>query len=210
MKILPISSPAAKESAQGVLKKGGLVIVPTDTIYGIIGDARNAGAIAKIFEAKKRSPSQALGIFVGDRAMLEEYAEVPPQYVDSLFRCWPGSLTGVFRSKGVLPKILEGGTGNVGIRIPRSFFITGLLGKLKSPLVQTSANISGRGSYTKSQDVREDFNGSDLIDLFIDAGNLPDTIPSTGVDFTQGPPRIFREGLLSKEELEKIFHTAFQ
>ncbi len=210
METLAISSSRAMESAQDVLKKGGLVIVPTDTVYGIIGDARNPQVITKIFRAKKRSKTQALGIFVADQATLEEYVEIPAVYKESLFKCWPGPLTGVFHSKGVLPKILEGGTGNIGIRIPRSPFIIELIQEFHAPLVQTSANISGRGSYTKSQDVREDFEGSSLIELFIDGGDLPDTIPSTGVDFTRVPPRIFREGPLSKEKLEDIFDLKFQ
>lgn len=206
MKHIAYDDPSAHDETQSVLTQGGVVVVPTDTVYGLIGRATDETAIEKIYRIKMREKEKPLGIFVKDMAMAERYVEITAKYLDGLEKCWPGALTGVFRSRGLLPQLLHRNTPHLGVRIPKNIFLLKLLGE---PLAQTSANISGRGSYTKIADVLSDFMHEQDVDLIVDAGDIPDTMASTGVDFTQTPPRIFRKGSITKEELENAFGKIF-
>jgi L-threonylcarbamoyladenylate synthase len=184
-----------------VIQSGGVVVVPTDTVYGLIADATNTQAVENIFDIKKRDLKKPFGIFVLDKEMLMKYADSDPELLEKLFTVWPGALTAILKSNHLLKFVDD----TIGIRVPNSQFLLSLMKVLKKPLVQTSANISKHADFTDSRDVLKDLADVFGIDLFVDAWRLPDSMASTGVDFTYVPPRVIRHGALPVEKLKEVF-----
>lgn len=201
---IAVSDPGALEAALNVLQSGGMVIVPTDTVYGLSCDATNEMAIEKIFRLKARSQEKALPVFVADLSMAQQIARIDDTSVSILSRFWPGAMTGVFFAQPVLPELLHQGTPAIALRIPNNEFILNLVRELGRPIVATSANTSGAGSQTKIENVLKNFHETEEPDLVIDGGDLPDNIPSTVVDFTKMPPVVLRAGAVPKEEFLKV------
>lgn len=190
---------------ESILRSGGLVIGPTDTVYGIFGDASNEEVIKKVFLLKQRSPEKAFPVFVKDLAAARYYAYIYDAKVKFLEKIWPGAVTVVFHHKGKLPKILTGGKDTIGLRIPGHSFLMKLLARLDFPILQTSANISGKPPAKNLKEIEEYFYLQELKpDLVIDAGEISGS-PSTIVDFTRDQMRLVRTGWLSKTELDQIF-----
>lgn len=186
-----------------VLKRGGVVVVPTDTVYGLVADASNEKAIERIFSVKMRGKDKPLGVFVSDFDMMDSVALADEKTKELIGRF--GSVTAVLPARGWMPMPLRAERGlTIGVRIPNHPFLQRLMKSFGGPLAQTSANISGREAYTEIQKVREDFEGGEEPDLVIDAGNLPEQVPSAVVDFTKAPPRILRTGLIPKDVLMEI------
>ncbi len=179
----------AVEEALKVLRAGGIVIVPTETVYGVASLIEHA---EKIYEVKGRPKDKPLPVQVHS---LEQatFAEINER-VRKLSKFWPGPLTVVTRAKG-LPDYVTAGSGKVGIRIPDHPFTLELL--KRTPLVVTSANKSGRPSPLRVEDVEIEY------DLAIDTGPSPYGIESTVVDVTGEKVRIIRQGPISKELLEE-------
>lgn len=207
MEIIPLEEDDIFEKVVSALEAGNVVAIPTDTVYGLVADATNKEAVQKIFELKKRSPEKALGIFVSSIPMLEEYAQMPPEYYDGLSKLWPGPLTAILKSRNILPTILHRSMPNIGVRIPNNVFLLEIIRRVGKPLVQTSANISGESELTTAADIARVFDMQSDLQYIIDAGEPVDTIQSVAVDFTATPPRILRSGPFTKEELEEIFQT---
>lgn len=201
MERISISDASCIEMTIRVLRGGGAVVAPTDTVYGLIADAMNPDAISTINRIKKRDSKNPLGIFVSDRAMLERYITADSKLLDKLFSIWPGALTAVFNSNGVLKNF--GST--IGIRVPAYEFLQKVIALLACPLVQTSANISGQRAFTKIADVVADLGEREDIDIIVDAGDLPDTIASTVVNVTVSPPKVLREGAISKKDFFTVY-----
>ena len=134
--------------------------------------------------------------------MLKEYILADENLLDKLFSIWPGALTAIFTPKKRLP---YQDTNTIGVRIPASSFLDSLMKRLDGPLTQTSANISGHGSFTRVRDVEKDLAGTGDIDVFVDGGDLPDSMVSSAVDFTVHQPKLIREGGVSRRKLEQIF-----
>lgn len=165
------------ESAVSVLMHDGIVIYPTDTVYGLGADAFSEPAILKVYRAKKRPLAQPVSIAVSGFEMLSAVAFVEPAMEDFLETFLPGPVTVVLRAKQVVPGILTGGTGLIGIRIPAHDLALRLIERFDSPITATSANLHG---------AREPAAPDECTvprDLFIDAGRLPGT-PSTVIDLT--------------------------
>lgn len=191
-------------SAERVLRSGGIVIAPTDTVYGILGDATRPETIKKIFALKQRSAEKALPVFVKDVATARRIAYISDAKAKFLEKIWPGAVTVVFHHKEKLPKILTGGKDTIGIRIPNHEFILRLLGRVEFPLAQTSANISARPPAKNIKEIKEYFSKAKVKpDLIIDGGELPGS-SSTAVDFTGNEPIILRIGPVTKEDLDRI------
>jgi L-threonylcarbamoyladenylate synthase len=179
-------------SAAGLLKKGGVVVFPTDTVYGLIADATNKKATEKVFKIKKRDKNKPLPIFVKDIEMAKEFAIIKKEHEKFLKKVWPGKVTAVLikkRQKNIYG--LDNKT--IAIRIPKHNVISKLLSALGRPLTGTSANISGKPASGKVKDVIRQFkNEKAQPDLTIDAGNLPENKPSQIIDLTGDRPKILR------------------
>lgn len=189
--------------AEKILKKGGIIIGPTDTVYGVFGDATNPEAIRKIFKIKKRSREKALPIFVKDIATARKIAYIDDRKAHFLEKVWPGPATVVFHHKEKLPHLLTGSRDTIGIRIPEYPFLRELLSRVDIPLVQTSANLAGSEPIRSAADALVIWKKEKGIDLVIDGGELPKQ-PSTVVDFTRDEPIVLRTGIITKKELDQL------
>jgi len=183
---------AAVETAARMIHRGGLVIAPTDTIYGILANAANEKAIEKIFAVKSRLKDKPLPIFVKNMAMAKKLAKINPNQEKFLEEKWPGKFTmRLNRKKGV--KLFGVEESTIALRIPFHAFVNSLLEAVNLPLCGTSANISGKPVSGKIDEILAQFKGkNNLPDLIINAGDLPESKPSNIVDLTQNPPQIIR------------------
>lgn len=187
-----------------ILHSGGTVIGPTDTVYGIFGDATNEEAIQKMFALKKRPKEKAFPVFVRDIAMARRYAYISDAKAKFLEKVWPGKVTVIFHKKEKLPDMLTAGTETIGMRLPAHPFLQELLAQLEAPLAQTSANVSGMLPAKNIEDVKKYFDGAETEpDIVIDAGSI-ESPASTVIDFTDNTPLLIRTGLISKSELDTL------
>lgn len=188
MEIIKENNKKAISVATKVIKNGGVVICPTDTVYGFLADASNKKAVDKIFKLKKRSRLKPLPVFIKDFKMAKDLAEISKDQEQFLNKVWPGKVTVILKRKPVdvgCPyslKVYGVKKDTIALRIPKYKFLNDLLKKINKPLVQTSVNISGQPALTKIADISERFGGSDLPILIIDAGNLPKSKPSKIID----------------------------
>lgn len=179
------------------------MVAPSDTVYGILGDATKPDVIKKIFALKQRPQEKALPIFVKDIAAARRVAYISDAKAKFLEKVWPGPVTVVFHHKGKLPKVLTGGKDTIGIRIPKHEFLLKLLARLDFSLVQTSVNISGKPPARNPQEYN--LMRRRLVKLVINGGKL-ESKSSTVIDFTGKEPMILRTGLVSKEELAQYIN----
>lgn len=197
----------ALAEAKRVLTEGGVVIAPTDTVYGILGNAGNERAIRAMFAMKRRPEEKAFPIFVKDIADARRYAYISDQRAKFLERVWPGAVTAVFQHKGKLPALLTGGRDTIGIRMPDHQFLLKFLAELPAPLAQTSANISSEPPAKTVEEAIRYFEKSDIKpDLVIDGGTVPG-VSSTVIDCTGVSPLILRSGIMTKQELDRMLDT---
>ena len=170
-----------------VLNNGGVVICPTDTVYGFLADAGNKKAVEKIYKIKKRPKSKPLPIFVKDLKMAKELEEIDEKFDKILIKKWPGKYTFVLKRKkmsevGPHSKFYGVDEETIALRIPKYKFLNYLLEKIDKPLAQTSVNISGKETLTKISDIINQFSKFDI--LIIDGGNLKKSKPSKIVDLS--------------------------
>ncbi|MFH2105336.1 MAG: L-threonylcarbamoyladenylate synthase [Parcubacteria group bacterium] len=200
MKIIKInentSQTDAIEAIVSFLEQGRVVVLPTDTSYGLCANASDGKAVRKVFAIKDRSADKPLSVIVRDLSMLAEVAEVEEKQSEIIEKCLPGSFTFVLPKKAVISNIVSGGGKTVGVRMPDYPLIQQIMAKVDFPLTATSANISGGESMYSAQDIVKEFAERELRPgLVFDAGKLPPNRPSTIVDLTCDPPEILREGL---------------
>lgn len=197
MDIIDVNSKDPKKiikRAIKIIKRGGVLICPTDTVYGLIVDATNKKAVEKIFKIKKRQKNKAISIFVKDIKMAKKLAFIDKDQGKFLKKNWPGKITVILKRKNKLPKSLFGKEKTIGLRIPNYKLINILLDKLNKPLTGTSANISGKPASTKIKEVLEQFERRGIKpDLVLNAGNLSKNKPSTIIDLTQKEFKILRK-----------------
>ncbi len=186
--------------AADVLRSGGLVIYPTDTLYGLGANALDKNAVKKVFEVKNRPPDMPIPVAVSSIEMLKEYAVMGENDVEFAKRFLPGALTLILKRKN-LPDIISPNTDTVALRIPKSDITLKLIKYAGVPITTTSANISGekppltaREAYRALKDIKD-------IDIILDGGPLKMRVPSTIFDLTQ--LKILREGQISKDLLIK-------
>ncbi|MEK7647395.1 MAG: L-threonylcarbamoyladenylate synthase [Patescibacteria group bacterium] len=187
------------------LKQGHVVAAPTDTVYGLVADARSDVAIERVFVIKGRGLEKSLPIFVSSFEMLDDVAFVKDSNVkEFLHKCWPGKVTCVLPSRGWMPISVRNRGLTIGVRMPDYPLILKIMEKLGGPVTGTSANLSGRNSLSRAEGVEAEFKHVPFKpDLLIDGGELPESQPSTVLDCTVWPPKILRRGAVSEEE---IFH----
>lgn len=161
------------------IKNGGVIICPTDTVYGFLADASNKKAVEKIYKIKKRPKSKPLPVFVKDLKMAKEFAEISKDQEKTLKGHWPGKYTFILQRKAEV-KIYGVDKNTIAIRIPKYKFLNNLLKKINKPLVQTSVNISGSESMIDSREIEKVFGKKDI--LFIDGGKISKSKPSQVID----------------------------
>ena len=193
--------------ALSVLIKGGSVVTPTDTVYGLAANACDQATVEQVFKIKKRDPEHALPVLVRDIYWAREVAFIPPKLEPYLSQLWPGPVTVVLPKKRVIPSIVSGGSDNIGVavRIADNVFLDRLLNMFGYPLTGTSANLAGAEGSDDPDKIASMFKGEIWQpDLLIDAGPATNKTPSTIIDFTSIKPRIIRSGAVSRDKLESI------
>jgi len=191
------------ENGIAILKNGGLVAFPTDTVYGLGACFSNLDAVERIYRVKQRPQNMGLPLLLADIPQISEVAEsVPPVAWLLARRFLPGGLTLVLSKAKSVPDIVTGGGETVAVRIPAHPVPIALIKGLGAAIIGTSANVSGRQSALTADEVRSQF--GDGIDLIIDGGRCRGGIESTIIDVTGDVPRLLREGTVSREELEKV------
>ncbi|MET1128353.1 MAG: L-threonylcarbamoyladenylate synthase [Thermoproteota archaeon] len=193
------------EEAAAVIRRGGLVAFPTETVYGLGCDAFNGRAALKVFRAKRRPPDNPLIVHIADFGQLGEVASNVPDYVwEAARKAWPGPLTFVLQKAERVPREVTGGRSTVAVRMPAHPVALELIRAAGTPIAAPSANVSGKPSPTAAEHVLEDFADNPLVDVVIDGGPTFFGVESTIVDVTRDPPLLLRPGPYTLEELEKI------
>ena len=203
--LLSIEENAAQvyEKAGAVLKNGGLVAFPTETVYGLGANALNAEAAAKIYEAKGRPSDNPLIVHIADIDALPEIASIISEKAKKLCDTfWPGPLTMIFPKTDVVPLGTTGGLDTVAVRMPNHPVALELIKAGGGYIAAPSANTSGRPSPTKANHVLEDLSGR--IEMIIDGGDVGIGLESTIIDMSVEPPMILRPGYITKEMLEEV------
>jgi L-threonylcarbamoyladenylate synthase len=196
-RLIPVS-PDAFELAVGVLRRGGLVAFPTDTVYGVGALAFDGRAVERIYAAKDRPVEKAIPVLIADPADLTSVsARIPLMASRLAAHFWPGPLTLVVPKHADLPDSVSS-SETVGVRIPNHPAARSLL-RAAGPMAVTSANLSGQPSPSTAQEVLAQLGGR--IDLILDGGTTPGGVPSTMVDCTGPEALILREGPLSSSEI---------
>lgn len=185
-----------------VLKKGGVVAYPTDTVYGLGAGMTCIAAIERIFEIKNRSRGMALPLLLADKSQIEDVVKsVPPSARRLIDNFLPGALTIILWKADIVPDIITAGGNTVAVRIPAHPVPVALIKGLGIPIVGTSANLSGQPSPRTAAAVRRQIGGK--IDMLIDGGRCPGGIESTVVDLTGEKPVIRRQGAITIEQLKQ-------
>lgn len=203
--MLNISSEIQQQVEQGIsiLKRGGIVAFPTDTVYGLGACANINQAVERVYKLKKRPQNRALPLLLADIWQISEVAESVSQIAWLLARNFlPGALTLVLHKSSFVPNIITAGGNTIAVRIPAHPVPVTLIQGLGVPIVGTSANLSGEANSLTADEVYAQF--SDSIDLVIDGGQCPGGKESTVVDVIRETAVVLREGAISREELERV------
>jgi len=205
--ILPVDPKSPDQDtiakAAALIKKGGLVVFPTSSFYGLGTEAFNAEAVGKVFRAKKRDPQKPLLILIASLADLTPLVRAVPKTATRLMEAfWPGRLTIIFQAADLLPPNLTGHTGQIGIRLAGHPVACSLAKAVGSPITGTSANLSGKGGCTAVAQLYQHIR--DQVDLILDAGRLEGGEGSTVVDVTVDPPKILRQGGIGAKRITPL------
>ncbi|EKD71391.1 MAG: hypothetical protein ACD_46C00194G0005 [uncultured bacterium] len=192
--------------AVAILRAGGLVAFPTETVYGLGADATNEAAVAKIFAAKNRPKNHPLIVHLASLEQVFDWAfDVSPQAKKLAKSFWPGPLTMIFKKKNHVLDALTGGQNTIGLRIPRHPIAQQLLQQFGGGIAAPSANQFTHLSPTTAEDVREEL--GQKVDLILDGGVCDVGVESTIIDMTNTEkPRILRPGMINKTMLEAVLH----
>ena len=198
-KLTKANDESIKEAAQ-IIKSGGLVAFPTETVYGLGANALSDKASRKIFEAKGRPADNPLIAHVSDINMLLDIVEYVPAQADILIeKFWPGPLTLIFKKKNIVPGFVSGGLDTIGVRMPDNDIALRLIREAGVPIAAPSANTSGKPSPTVAAHVMMDLDGK--INMIIDGGNTSVGLESTIVDLSDEVPKLLRPGAITLEML---------
>ena len=189
-----------KEPAQ-IIKKGGIVIFPTETVYGIGTNGLDKNAIKKLYEVKQRPLNKPISLLVNNIEMVEKIAKNITEVEYKLMeRFFPGPLTIILEKRDIVPDILTSNTNTIGIRMPSGEIAKKLIEFASVPIATSSSNISGKPSGTNITDIKKDFEGK--VDCFIDNGESELGIPSTVIRIIDNIPHILRQGAISEEKIK--------
>jgi L-threonylcarbamoyladenylate synthase len=191
------------EKAVEILKGGGIVAFPTDTVYGLGGDVYSAQAAERIYRVKQRSRQLPLPVLLADVTQLVDIAGPVSEAARCLMQhFWPGGLTLLLPKKDTFPDIITAGSDKVAARIPDHVVPLSLIRGLGAPIIGTSANISRKPNPVTAGEVEKQIGGQ--VDLIIDMGRCPGGLESTVVDVTGEAPVILRRGIISEEEINRV------
>ncbi len=197
---LSATEPNTAQIAAQILKNGGLVALPTETVYGLGANGLDPDAVSKIFVAKGRPNDNPLILHIAEARQLEELCyDIPPAAYALAERFWPGPLTMVLPARDIVPKSTTAGLPTVAVRCPDCAITREIIALSGVPIAAPSANISGKPSTTTAEHVLHDHDGR--IDAIVDGGACRVGVESTIVDLTEDPPRLLRPGGITPEQL---------
>lgn len=200
-KILHANDPHTLAHAIKVLKAGGVVALPTDTVYGLGCLVFDASAVRRLYEVKGRPPDKAIPVLLGDASVLDRVAmDIPARVLKLADKFWPGPLTLVVPKRPNIPEVVSSGP-MLGVRVPAHPFTRQLL-RAVGPMAVTSANLSGREDAQDAREVLAQLGRR--IPLIIDAGPVGQGLASTVVDCLSGEPVVLREGPISLEQIKSV------
>ena len=203
LEVVPQALDLAKiHRAANLIKKGGIVAFPTETVYGLCADAMNPKAVMALFKAKKRPLDNPPIVHVGDPEDVKRLAASVPNQVEKLIeRFWPGPLTLVFRRSETVPAVSVAGLDTIAVRMPKHEVALSLIRESECPISAPSANLSGKPSPTTAFHVLQDLRGR--IDAVLDSGPTRIGVESTVLDVTSDPPIVLRPGGTAIEDLRR-------
>ncbi len=207
VKIDPIKpDPVVTAGAAETLRRGGVIIYPTETAYGLGASALNGKALEKVFRIKGRDFRKPLSVMVAGIKMAAGYVELNPHAEKVFAKLLPGPLTVVLKKKACIPDRLTGGSPNLGLRVSPVPLLRLLICSFGQPFTATSANISGAEPLYDPKELSWSFSKEALamVDLVLDAGPLTRQATSTVLDLTVSPPRILRSGPVTWEEIQAV------
>jgi len=199
-----------KKSAQ-ILRTGGVILFPTDTLYGLGADALSDEAVEKIYTIKGRDERKPMHAVASDIAMIERYAEVPDMARALAKELMPGALTLILKKREGIETGIARGIATIGFRIPNNPFCLELAKEFGRPFTVTSANKSGvKPEFSTKAILQQLQEGREKINLAIEAGELPEREPSTVVDLSGKEPVILREGAIPPADIWNLLGSEFQ
>ena len=191
------------DRAAAILKEGGLVGIPTETVYGLGANGLNPDAVADIFKAKGRPQDNPLILHISSADWLERYCrDIPKAAYELADRFWPGPLTMILKRKSVVPDVVTAGLDTVGMRCPDHVVCRTIIQMADVPVAAPSGNTSGRPSPTAADHMLDDMDGK--IDAIVDGGSCSVGVESTIIDLTCTPPRLLRPGGITLEQLKSV------
>jgi len=191
------------QTAADILLSGGLVVCPTESVYGLAVDAANEEAVKRLFLVKRRQPGLPILILLPSAEALSKYAAHIPSVARRLIEeFWPGGLTIVFEARQTVSSLLTAGTGKIGVRLSIHPVATALAQAAGAAITGTSANMSGFPACCNAKEVLRVF--EEKVDLVLDCGEVKGGGGSTILDVTFDPPRILRDGMIDRVRLKKF------
>ena len=191
-----------RESAK-IIQDGGIVVFPTETVYGIGVSGLNESAVKRLYEVKKRPLNKPISLLVNNIDMINQVAKDITDLEYTLMKeFFPGPLTIILQKRDIVSDIVTANLDTVGIRMPASEIALKLIEYVGAPIATTSSNISGKSSGTNIKDIKRDFDGK--VDCLIDGGPSKIGLASTIVQIVDGIPHILREGFISEEQIKRI------
>ncbi len=200
---LSARDPETPQTAADILRRGGLVAIPTETVYGLGANGLDENAVRKIFLAKGRPQDNPLILHVANSQQMYDFCQDIPSEAETLaLLFWPGPLTMVLKAKSCVPKATTAGLPTVAIRCPDHPLTREIIALAGIPIAAPSANLSGKPSTTTAQHVLHDHDGR--IDAIVDGGPCRVGVESTIVDLSDDPPRLLRPGGITPEQLQEV------
>lgn len=186
-----------------IIKQNGIIVFPTETVYGIGGNALSEEVIKRIYNIKQRPRNKALNILVKNKEEIEKYAYISNKIEEKIIdNFMPGPITIILKKKkSQISDLLTANNDTIGIRIPDNNIVKRILEECNLPLAAPSANISGKPSSIKLEDIKEDFDNK--VEAFIDGGVCAENISSTIIKVIDGKVKILRKGTISVDDINK-------
>jgi len=199
-RVLSAGTPGAIEEAALVLRDGGLVVFPTDTVYGVGAHPTIEMAVEALYRVKQRPRDKAIPLLLANRDGIRAVAHHVPEIAwRAAERFWPGGLTIVLLKASHLPRILCAGGETIAVRVPDHPVALALIAAAGGAVAATSANLSGEPPAMTAGEAERALGGK--VELILGGGRVPTGVPSTVLDLTRTPPRILREGAIASEEI---------
>lgn len=207
MKLISIENFDVLGEVAGVLKKGGSIVYPTDTVYGLGVNPFDDFAVRRLFRIKKRPANKPVPLIVKSIAMAKKLAYIDSRKEKILCALWPGPVNVVLCKRDIISSLISAGTATVALRVPDSKFCLDFIGAFNGPITSTSANISGEPAMNDAKAIYDRFNKEVYKpDLIINAGVLEKKQPSTVIDLTKDKPKIIRVGPVKLKQLKEVLN----